>query len=88
VRRIAVLPEECPARFDLDHSAFEEQRKGNPFAEKEIDGRLLLAPDWKDPFPARERSTVTASGSVIESETFELALMCSSFFEKRTLEVR
>ena len=30
----------------------------------------------------------SAAGSVIESDTFGLALMCSSFLEKRMLEVR
>ena len=36
----------------------------------------------------RNRSTLTAFGSLMASETFGLALMCSSFLEKSTLEVR
>ena len=34
------------------------------------------------------RSPLTAAGSVIESETFGFALMCSSLREKSTLDVR
>ena len=36
----------------------------------------------------RNGSTSTATGSLIEIETLGFALMCSSFFEKRMLEVR
>jgi hypothetical protein len=35
-----------------------------------------------------EAIDVTAFGSLMESETFGLALMCSSFRENRTLDVR
>jgi hypothetical protein len=36
----------------------------------------------------RNRSTSTAAGSLIDSETLGFALMCSSLRENRTLEVR
>ena len=35
----------------------------------------------------RKRSTLTAFGSLIDTETFGLPLMCSSFLENRMLEV-